>query len=139
MKGTPLLRDFDFCPALADMLQTRRTTGRNGKVLDGLDALSTTNNLLILRSLMFDLKSKRTLEIGLSVGGSALVFGATHRDLGRAYVRQHVALDPFQETVWDCSGLMAVERTGLSGYLDYRRLFPLSNFPKCLSAASDLK
>lgn len=130
MKRTTVLRHFRFCPALAEMLRTRRATGKTGKVFDGLDALSTSSNLLTLRSLMLDLKPKRTLEIGLSFGGSALVFGATHRDLGRASTGQHVALDPFQATVWDSSGLIAVERAGLSGYVDFRPAFSAFELPK---------
>jgi hypothetical protein len=46
------LGDFAFCPAFAEMLRTRRAIGENGRVFDGLAALSTNNNLLALRSLM---------------------------------------------------------------------------------------
>jgi hypothetical protein len=58
------------------------------------------------------------------------MFGATHRDLGRAPVGQHVVLDPFQETVWDRTGLLAMERAGLSGYLDFRPAFSALELPK---------
>jgi cephalosporin hydroxylase len=69
----PVSADFEFCPALAEMMRTRRVTGNSGKVFDGLAALSTGSNLLTLRRLMLNLRPKRTLEIGLSFGGSALM------------------------------------------------------------------
>ena len=81
------------------------------------------NNLIVLRGLMLELKPEHTLEVGLSFGGSCLVFTASHRDLGHAPAGQHVALDPFQKQVWDDAGLVAVEKGGLAGYLDFRSAF----------------
>ena len=130
MRRSDSIQYLDFCPALAEMVRSQRVVGRSGKVFDNLGAMSTLNNLVILRRLMLVLKPKRTLEIGLSFGGSALVFGATHRDLGHASIGQHVALDPFQETVWASSGLAAMERAGLSGYLDFRSAFSAFELPK---------
>lgn len=56
-------------------------------------------------------KASRTLEIGLAVGGSCLVFTQTRKDLGAIPERQHVAIDPFQRSNWiDEAGLLAIER-----------------------------
>ncbi len=66
-----------------------------------------------------ELKPRLTLEVGLSFGGSALVFTASHRDLGREPKGQHTAIDPCERQVWDDCGLVATERAGLSGYLDF--------------------
>ena len=63
----------DFCPVLAELLQTRRVVGRTGRVYEGLAALSTLNNLHTIHDLMLETGPSRTLEIGLSFGGSALV------------------------------------------------------------------
>ncbi|MFN3410424.1 MAG: class I SAM-dependent methyltransferase [Limisphaerales bacterium] len=117
---SPHLAEFHSIPELCDLLASRRAVGRSGKVFTGLGALSTVNNLITLRRLMLHLKPKRTLEVGLCFGGSCLVFTGCHRDLHAPPVRQHVALDPFQQTVWDDAGLMAVENAGLAGYLDFR-------------------
>jgi cephalosporin hydroxylase len=101
------------------LLAFRHAVGRSGKVFTGLGALSTVNNLITLRRLMLHLKPKRTLEVGLCFGGSCLVFTGSHRDLLAPPVRQHVALEPFQHTVWDDADLMmAVENAGLAGYLN---------------------
>lgn len=126
------LKSFDFCPALAELLQTRRSVGRTGKVFEGLGALSTLNNLRMLRQLMLASESSCTLEIGLCYGGSALMFACSHRDLGHAPKGQHVALDPYQQTVWDDSGLLTIEKAGLSEYLDFRCSSSALELPRML-------
>lgn len=125
---------LQFCPVLAELVQSRRTIGTSGKVFNGIGALSSRNNLLTLRRLLLALKPERTLEIGLSFGGSALVFAASHKDLGRTPGRQHIALDPYQKAVWDSCGLLAVERSDLSGYLDFRPAFSAFELPKLIES-----
>jgi Methyltransferase domain len=57
----------------------------------------------------------------LGCGGSALVFTQTHKDLGHPPSRQHIAIDGFQNgDFFDGAGVLAVERAGLSPYLDFR-------------------
>lgn len=127
------LTQFDFCPVLAEMLDSRRAVGREGKVYEGLAALSTLNNLLCLRRLMMELKPTRTLEVGLSFGGSCLVFTASHRDLGRPGSGQHTALDPFQSGVWQDCGVLAVERAGLTEFLNLRQASSQLELPKFIN------
>jgi predicted O-methyltransferase YrrM len=124
--------EFRFCAPLAELMTARQLKGRTGKKFEGLAALSSRNNLVVLRNLCLELKPKRTLEIGLSFGGSCLVFTSTHRDLGHAPERQHVALDPFQVTVWDDCGLLLTEQAGLSAYLDFRPAFSSLELPALL-------
>lgn len=111
--------DFSFCPVLDEMLRTQRTVGQSGKVFDELGALSSMNNLCVLRRLMLERKPSRTLEVGLAYGGSALLITATHRELGHAPGRQHTAIDPFQQE-WDNAALAALERAGLIDFVDFR-------------------
>jgi hypothetical protein len=134
VNGTNAFDQLGSCPVLAELLQTRRVVGRSGKVFEGLGALSTCNNLFTLHRLMQETKAARTLEVGLSFGGSALLFTWSHRELGREPKGQHVALDPFQESVWDSTGLAVLERAGLSGYLDYRPAFSSRELPKMLAS-----
>jgi hypothetical protein len=91
-------------------------------VFEGLGALSTTNNLGILRRFMMERRPVRTLEVGLSFGGSALAISASHRDLGHAPTHQHIAFDPYQtgEQGWDSAGLVAIEQAGLAAFVDFR-------------------
>jgi predicted O-methyltransferase YrrM len=89
-------------------------------VFDNVGALSTLNNLLVLRALMMDRRPASTLEIGLSFGGSALCIAASHRDLQRRPERQHVAIDPFQRTVWDDCGRQRLSAAALDGYVEIR-------------------
>lgn len=111
--------DFSFCLPLQELISSRRTVGQSGKVFEGLSALTTVNNLRVLRALMMESKPTNTLEVGLSFGGSALTIAATHRDLGHAAGRQHVAIDPYQRSVWDNSGLLGLDRAGLREYVEF--------------------
>lgn len=122
--------DQEYCPVLTELLRTRKAVGRSGRVYEGLGALSTENNLRTIQKLMDETRALRTLEIGLSFAGSALVFCASHKELGRRPQAQHIALDPFQTTVWDSCGLMAIERAGLMGYLDFRQACSALELPK---------
>lgn len=115
--------DFSFCPVLDEMIRTQRTVGQSGKVFESLGALSTVNNLAALRGLMLQHKPARTLEVGLGFGGSALTIAATHRELGHAPAKQHTLLDPFQSRDWDNAALAAIDRAGLSEYVDFRPQF----------------
>jgi cephalosporin hydroxylase len=125
---------FDLCPALSELLQTRRAVGRTGRIYEGLEALSTINNLHTIHELMREIRAIRTLEVGLSFGGSTLVFCASHKELGHPPEAQHIAIDPFQATVWDSCGLLAVERAGLMGYMDFRQAYSALELPKLLEA-----
>jgi cephalosporin hydroxylase len=122
----------DFCPVLTELLETKRAVGRTGRVYEGLPALSTINTLYTLRQLMHETRASRTLEVGLSFGGSALVFCASHKELGHPPEAQHFAIDPFQSTVWDSCGLMALERSELAGYLDFREAYSALELPTLL-------
>lgn len=121
---------FSFCPELKQLVTSRRVFGRSGKLFDGVGALSSNNNLVTLRNLCLKHKPEGTLEIGMCFGGSALVFTASHRDLGRQAAGQHIALDPFQTSVWDDAGVWAIEKAGLQGYLDFRPAFSCIELPR---------
>ena len=112
------------------MVSNQTAIGRSGRRFGTLGALSTQNNLWALHRLGMELRPERTLEIGLAFGGSGLVFTAAHRDLGHSPAKQHVALDPFQATVWDDCGVQAIERAGLADYLDYRAAPSSLELPK---------
>jgi cephalosporin hydroxylase len=109
------------------MVSNRQAVGRTGKTFQGVEGLSSDNNLITLRNLCMRFKPRSTLEVGLSFGGSCLVFTSSHRDLGREPRCQHIAIDPYENQVWDDCGLVATERSGLSGYLDFR------DEPSCLA------
>ena len=113
--------DLGFCPQLDAMVRSQTAIGESGRIFQGLGALSTVNNLMVLRSLMLQRKPVHTLEVGLSFGGSALAIVASHRDLGHAPERQHVVLDPYQASNWDNAGLMTIRGADLDGFVDFRQ------------------
>ena len=66
------------------------------------------------------------------------MFCASHKALGHHESHQHIALDPFQLSVWDSCGLEAVERAGLSGFLDFRATYSAMELPKLLTEGQRL-
>jgi hypothetical protein len=125
-------RSFAFCPVLNELLEEDRAVGKNGKVFEPLSALSTRNNLETIRQLVLHFKPVCTLEVGLAFGGSAPVICALYKELGHRPERQHVALDPYQRTVWDSCGLMALDRAGLSDFVDFYEQASALALPKIL-------
>jgi hypothetical protein len=113
MKATPTLD-----PELTELFRVCNV-GADYSVMEKVFGLSTVNNLVILRKLFVEITPKRTLEIGLGAGGSAMVFMASHCQTARPPMAQHTAIDPFQ-TAWGNPALEALESAGLRGYLDFR-------------------
>lgn len=111
-------------------------TGRSGKRI-ATSSLSSPNNILVLLSLMDELRPMRTLEIGLALGGSALALAGKHRDFGAAPEGQHVAIDPIQDTEWDDFGVLAIQAAGLSGYCRVVRDFSSQALPRLLREAEE--
>jgi len=128
---------FSFCQELQELLTSRRALGRNGKVFESIGTLSSVNNLITIRNLCLALKPRRTLEVGLCFGSSALVFTASHREAGHPPERQHIALDPFQASSWADCGLLTIDRAGLSGWLDFRPVFSSLELPVLLRENRD--
>jgi predicted O-methyltransferase YrrM len=112
--------DLSYCPELEELSRSGRAIGKSGRVFE-VGSLSTPNNLCVLRSLMLATNPARTLEVGLSYGGSAMAIAASHRDLGHDPQHQHVAIDPYQEGRWDGCGVLSLDRAGLAGFVDVRR------------------
>jgi predicted O-methyltransferase YrrM len=112
---------LDFCPPLADLYSRQ-----------GPGSLSTVNNLLAIRRLMLAGKPVRTLEVGMAEGASALTIAATHRDLGAAPARQHVAIDPYAVQVWKGRAMERLASDGLDGYVTWKGAFSHFALPELL-------
>lgn len=54
-------RGFSFCQPLQELISSRRAVGQSGKVFEGLAALTTVNNLHVLRAFMMESKPANTL------------------------------------------------------------------------------
>ena len=130
------LGDLKFCPELVELCSTRRVVGRSGRVCEVQGALSTVNNLITLRNLYLHLRPQRSLEVGLCYGASALLFTGSYRESGNPATGQHIALDPFQFTVWDDAGLLQIERAGLASFFDFRSEYSGLELPRLLAAGS---
>jgi predicted O-methyltransferase YrrM len=99
--------------------------------LDGGDGRSTENKLRIMARLMEETKPARTLEIGLGVGASALLFASYHRDAGHQS-QTHLAIDPYQTspTAFNSAALRALEGAGLASFVSHRSNFSSLELPK---------
>lgn len=111
--------NLSYSPVLDKMITDGRVAGMDGQVI-APTGLASRNSLLILRNLCMSRKSKRTLEVGLAYGGSALTFAQSHADLGQAPSGQHIAMDPFQQDMHD-AGLAQLQRAGQSDYVTFFR------------------
>ena len=100
-------------------------------------SLSSPNNILVLLSLMEELRPRRTLEVGLALGGSALALAGKHREFGAAPQGQHVAIDPIQDEEWDDFGVLAIQAAGLSGYFKMVRDFSSQALPRLIRNAEE--
>lgn len=96
---------------LAYLYSDAPKVGKTGKVFKGNTALSTQNNLREIESLLRQYRPANTLEIGMALGGSSMVFANVGRELCSSY--RHVAIDPFQSTDWDGVGIRCLESAGL--------------------------
>src|ERR1035441_4737545 len=112
-------QEFGFCPELVQLYKAGFAEGASGERFD-LGGCSTANNLAALRRLFEHHQPKQTLEIGLCLGGSCLLFTALHQRSAVRPSRQHTAIDPFQISMWKRAGLLAIQRGGLDGYLNFR-------------------
>ncbi len=103
-----------FPPALTAMLRTGKATGET-RMIDFVGG-STLNNLYSLHRLFMLTDARRTLEVGLACGTSALLLAALHKERGAEGCGQHVALDPFQHEL-DNAGVTQLAAEGLSEYV----------------------
>jgi predicted O-methyltransferase YrrM len=105
---------LDYCPSLQRLVAEGKAQGLTGKVFGSLPAISTLNNLRILRHIIVNEKIASSLEIGLAFGGSALTILSTMREIHGNRPFTHTAIDPFQRTVWDSLALVLIEKEGVS-------------------------
>lgn len=125
--------NLEFCRPLITLIEAGESIGRSGKTLRNSGSFSTPNTLAILRNLFLAERPTRTLETGLGFGASALVFGASHRELTGTPAHQHTAIDPHQRGHWDEVALVALENAGLRDYVDFREQSSSIALPQLLA------
>lgn len=108
---------FDFCPRLEEMLASGQVTAANGRQIP-IQGASSRNNLQTIRKLMLALRPRRTLEVGLAHGASALTFVVSLREVNEESF-SHVAIDPFQTANWKGAALRAVADEGLADHFHH--------------------
>lgn len=128
MSKTDTDRLLDLCPALQNLYRSNKIVGATGREFDGA-ALSTVNNLIVLINYCQSARPTRTLEVGLSLGGSCLAFASYHKS-NNSGATSHTAIDPFQHTVWDDVGRISIARSGLEDVVRILEDYSLSALPK---------
>ncbi len=122
--------------SVSDLHETQFVYGRTGKRISTASN-SSQNNLHVLRALMDELRPARTLEVGLALGQSAIAIANRHRAAGAQPSGQHVAIDPFQATVWDDYGMLALDAAGLTPYCSVVRDYSWRALPRLSETAAD--
>lgn len=103
--------------------------GRTGKQISTA-SMSSRNNLKTIAALLKERQPARTLEVGLALGSSALVIAGLHKAGGAQPAAQHIAIDPFQSSVWDDCGVLALEKAGLASFCRVIRDFSWRALPQ---------
>lgn len=75
----------------------------------------TESETVVLAQLAYQTSPAGSLEIGLALAASCISIAAVRKHLELA--NEHVALDPFQETLSGSVGLLEIEREGLKKYV----------------------
>jgi len=125
-------KEFDFCEDLVRLYTGEFAEGNNGERFS-LGGCSTINNLSTLKRIFESKKPIRSLEVGLCLGGSCLLFTGLHRKNGNIPNKQHTAIDPYQVSMWKEAGLLAVKRAELSSFLDFRENLSSLELPRLVS------
>ncbi|MEQ9486501.1 class I SAM-dependent methyltransferase [Coleofasciculus sp. F4-SAH-05] len=115
MKKTQLIfsdSNLDFCPRLKNIIKNGQTIDRDGNIIP-IRGMSTINNLQIIRGLILDSCPKKTLEIGLAFGGSALAILSTLQEVHTRKDFLHTAIDPYQSTAWKNSATTVITQEQL--------------------------
>ena len=110
--------------------------GRTGRRFESAPGVSTIQNLRYIRDLMRQYAPSNTLEIGMALGASCVTFASMHVELGHlpdGDLANHVAIDPFQGTVWDDAGRLILANTGLDQFVEVVELPSCIALPRLLS------
>jgi len=76
-----------------------------------------------------EFKPERTLEVGLALAASAIGITLAKRNNGQT--APHVCLDPFQDSGAKNSGLLEIERLGLSKFINHLPLYSEDYLNEC--------
>ncbi len=107
---------FENLPELAELYAGGPLIGRTGKKFNQAVSASTVNNLIAIQSFLKTEHPKRTLEVGLAFGASCLLIADYHRTASMPG-GSHIAIDPFQDTVWDGVARLKLEKSALTPWV----------------------
>jgi len=107
---------FAELPELRELYSGSSLVGRTGKRFEQAGSASTLNNLAAIKAFLESDRPRNTLEIGLAFGASCLLIAHHHGKTGVSDAR-HIAIDPFQDTVWDGVARRKLDDAGLSSWV----------------------
>ncbi len=109
-------------PVLERIYRTGKVEDADGNVFDCSKSAVRLETGLLLYELVRTVQPKRTLEVGLAYGASALFICQGHQDNGAGF---HTAIDPHQFQRYRSVGLLNVQR---AGFQDVFRLIQEPSF-----------
>jgi len=139
-----MIQDVKDLPrSVLSYLQCSNLIGATGKAFKNLSARSSVGNLITIYNLFEEVQPNYTLEIGMAFGLSTLLFSDLHNkklknlhdDLKNPQVKDsklHYAIDPFQSSVWDSTGLCTIKDYGFQNLLCFHESFSCFVLPQLL-------
>ena len=103
-------------PLLERIYKTERVENADGKEINPFPQSITYEKGEAIYKLIRENGLNNTIEIGMAYGLSTLFFCQAHSDNGSGH---HVAIDPFEDELWESVGLLNVRRAGLEKFLEF--------------------
>lgn len=126
---------FNYSSDLQRILRGEGVTLSDGRHIREFAGASTVNNLIVIREVMLRHKPRKTMEIGLAHGVSALSILSTLHEQHPGGDFQHTAIDPFQSGPMNGIGrLLIKDRPELEAHFQFFENFSDRALPQMLDA-----
>ncbi len=114
---------------LDKIYETKVVEDSQGNLINPFPTATPYDTGTIFKDLIQQNHLERTLEIGMAYGLSTLFICQSHHDKGSG---SHIAIDPFQSTMWKSIGLLNIKRAGLAEKLQLFEAFSYEVLPQLL-------
>ncbi len=115
---------------LDKIYETKVLEDSQGNLINPFPTATPYDTGMIFKELIQKNHLERTLEIGMAYGLSTMFICQSHHDKGSG---SHIAIDPFQSTMWKSIGMLNIKRAGLSEKLQLFEAFSYEVLPQLLA------
>jgi len=115
---------------LTKIYETQAVEDAEGNQINPFPTATAWNIGTLFQELIKNHNLNSTLEIGMAYGLSTMFICQAHQDKGSG---SHIAIDPFQSTMWKSIGLLNIKKAGLSDKLRFLEAFSYEALPQLLA------